>query len=61
MQASLTLNTLVDDRLRVVRAIEVLERIGTDPARKVLQRIASGAQGALVTSQALAALERLTK
>jgi WD40 repeat protein len=61
IQASLTLDTLVGDRLRLVRAIEAIERIGTIQARQLLQELAGGARGALATSQASAALKRLTK
>jgi WD40 repeat protein len=52
---------LKDDRLQIVRAVEVLERIGSPEARQVLQSLASGAPGALTTAQAGAALERLAK
>jgi WD40 repeat protein len=47
------------ERLRAYRAIEVLERIGTAEARQVLQALADGAPGALVTTTAQAALVRL--
>jgi RNA polymerase sigma factor (sigma-70 family) len=46
-------------RVRLVRAVEVLERAGTDEARKLLATLAKGAAGALVTEQARAALGRL--
>jgi WD40 repeat protein len=51
--------TLTADQLRVVRGVEVLERIGTPNARKVLQTLASGAAGALPTREARTALDRL--
>ena len=57
----LTTHTLVGERLRLVRAVEVLERIGTAEARQVLQGLADGATGALSTTQARAALKRLAK
>jgi hypothetical protein len=48
------------ERLREVRAVEVLERIGTAEARGVLKGLAGGAPGARLTREAQAALERLT-
>jgi hypothetical protein len=50
---------LKGERLQGFRAIEVLERIGTPEARRVLQALAAGAPGALATTQAQAALARL--
>jgi len=49
------------NRLRLVRAIEVLEKIDTPEARKVLETLAKGAAGALPTREAQAALERAGK
>jgi HEAT repeat protein len=49
---------LQGERLQVARAVEVLERIGTPEARQVLESLATGAPGALITVQAAAALER---
>jgi RNA polymerase sigma factor (sigma-70 family) len=46
------------EKLRVLRAVEVLERIGTPEARHVLQALAAGAPSALVTKAAEAALKR---
>lgn len=46
------------ERLRVYRAVEILERIGSSQARQVLQSLATGAPGALVTTSAQAALKR---
>ena len=48
-----------EDRLRVLRAVEVLEMIGSPEARSVLKRLAGGASEAALTRQAKAALERL--
>jgi WD40 repeat protein len=45
--------------LRGLRAVEVLERIGTPEARAVLHRLAGGAPEARLTREARAALERL--
>jgi sugar lactone lactonase YvrE len=46
-------------RLRTVRAVEVLERIGSADARKLLENLAAGADAALMTREARAAVERL--
>jgi RNA polymerase sigma factor (sigma-70 family) len=45
--------------LRGVRAVEVLERLGTSDARQVLQMLAEGGAQALLTREAKAALQRL--
>lgn len=47
------------DRLRAVRAVEVLERIGNPAARRVLAALARGTPEAQLTVEAQAALERL--
>ena len=52
---------LQGDRLQMVRAIEVLERIGTPDARQVLQTLAQGAAGSLITTQAQGAMGRLRR
>jgi hypothetical protein len=44
-----------------LRAIEVLERIGTPEARDVLQILAKGAAGGLLTQEAQASLQRLAE
>jgi WD40 repeat protein len=51
--------TLSGDRLRLVRAVEVLEQVGNAEARRVLEGLAKGAAGALATREAQSALERL--
>jgi hypothetical protein len=43
-----------------LRALEVLERIGTAEARRVLREVADGAPAAWQTREAKAALDRLT-
>jgi RNA polymerase sigma factor (sigma-70 family) len=47
------------ERLRRLRAVAVLERIGTPAACQILEKLASGLQGAEQTVQAQAALKRL--
>jgi RNA polymerase sigma factor (sigma-70 family) len=61
LHAKLTAAVLTGDRLRLIRAIEVLERIGNAQARQLLQVLAGGAPGALITTQARAALQRAAK
>ncbi len=47
------------EEMRALRAVEVLERIGTPEARAVLMRLAGGPAESWVTSDAAATLERL--
>jgi WD40 repeat protein len=47
--------------LREVRAVEVLEHIGTPPARQILKELAKGAPTDRLTQEAKASLERLAK
>jgi hypothetical protein len=47
------------EQLRQLRALEVLEFIGTDAAREILRSLASGAPDAKVTQDAAASLRRL--
>lgn len=54
----LTTGGLLPEPMRVVRAVEVLERVGTPEARQALQSLANGAPAALVTREAQAALDR---
>jgi WD40 repeat protein len=49
------------ERVRLIRAVAVLEQIGTPEARKVLQRLAEGMPEALLTQEAKAALFRLMR
>jgi WD40 repeat protein len=49
------------EALRAQRAIEVLERIGTEPAQQVLEGLAKGAPEARRTREARAALDRLAR
>jgi WD40 repeat protein len=57
----LTATTLSAEQVRLVRALEVLERAGTAEARQVLAALGRGAPGALPTREAQAALERLAR
>ena len=47
--------------LRPLRAVEVLERVGTPEARDVLAGLAKGLPGARLTREARASLDRLAK
>jgi hypothetical protein len=47
------------DRLRIMRTVEALEKAGTNDACELLRRLAAGGEGALVTREAQAALDRL--
>ena len=48
-------------QLRALRAIMVLERIGSPEARGVLETMSRGAPGTRVTDEAAAALKRLDR
>jgi RNA polymerase sigma factor (sigma-70 family) len=49
------------ERLRQYRAIEVMEGMATPAARRLLEELAGGAPGALLTREAKASLERLAR
>ena len=49
------------EQLRPVRAVEVLEEIGTAEAKDVLRTMAKGAPGATLTREARASLKRLER
>ncbi len=53
--------TVPPEVVRTLRAIEVLERIGTPAARQVLRELARGAAGHRITEDAQQTLTRLTK
>ena len=61
VRLKLTNVVLSDEKLRMYRAIEVLERIGSAEAQQVLRTLAAGAPGAFSTTTAQASLERLKK
>jgi len=52
---------LTPERLRQLRAVEVLERVGDPGARRVLARLASGVAEARLSLEAKAALRRLQR
>jgi hypothetical protein len=56
-----SLDELTPDQRRGIRAVEMLENIGTPAARKLLQTLASGAPTARLTREAQAALDRLNR
>jgi hypothetical protein len=49
------------ERLRAARAVEVLERIGNEDARRLLTRLAAGAPPTMLTLDAQGALQRLAE
>jgi RNA polymerase sigma factor (sigma-70 family) len=49
------------ERLQRLRAVQVLERIGTPAAREVLKRLAGGQRESRLTGEAKASLERLAR
>lgn len=49
------------EAMRGLRAVEVLEHIGTAGAQRLLRQLADGAEGMLLTREAQAALQRLAK
>jgi hypothetical protein len=55
------LDAMTESRLRVIRAIEALEYIGTPDAVQLLQALAKGAPGAHQTREAQATVARLAK
>jgi predicted NACHT family NTPase len=56
-----SLDDVTQERLRGLRAVEVLEHLATPEARKHLELLAGGPRDARVTKEAAAALERLTR
>jgi WD40 repeat protein len=58
MLEKMTTGTLTAEQIRLVRAVEVLEKLNTSEARQVLEALAQGAPGALTTRHAQAVLDR---
>jgi hypothetical protein len=52
---------ITPERLRTARALEALELSGTAEARRVLEKIAGGAEGAWLSEEARAVLRRLER
>jgi WD40 repeat protein len=52
---------LTAEQVRLVRAVEVLERTGTPEARQLLEMLAKGAPGALATRQGQLVLDRIER
>ncbi|HEV3438545.1 MAG TPA: PQQ-binding-like beta-propeller repeat protein, partial [Gemmata sp.] len=57
--ARVDVTKLTGERLRAARAVEVLERIGSAEARKVLSGLVAGAPGAELTRNAAASIARM--
>jgi WD40 repeat protein len=57
----ITAGVLTAEQLRVMRAVELLERLGTSESRQVLDTLSKGAPGAFRTRQAQAVLDRLSR
>jgi hypothetical protein len=53
--------TLTGERLRYLRAIEVLEHVGTQDARRLLAKLATGADDDALTLEARASVARLSR
>jgi hypothetical protein len=52
---------LSQDDLRILRAVEVLEMVGSKQAREVLESLAKGEPAAWLTAEATLSLSRLAK
>jgi WD40 repeat protein len=61
LQQFTTFTASAGDTLRLLRAVEVLERAGTREARAVVEGLAKGAPGAALTRSAQQTLARMTK
>jgi WD40 repeat protein len=59
--ARLDRRALTSEDLRLMRAVEVLERVATSEGRELLETLARGATGALSTIEAQAALFRMNR
>jgi len=58
---TLTGSSLSGEQVRLVRAVEILDRLSSAEARQILETLAKGAPGALPTREAQMVLDRLTK
>jgi WD40 repeat protein len=61
IKARLSESALTNDELRIVRSVEILERIGSTQARAILERLAGGAASGVTAQAAKRALGRLSK
>jgi HEAT repeat protein len=57
--AKLDWPTVTGDEARAIRVVELLERLATAPAQKLLAELAGGAASSRLTREAAAALRRL--
>jgi WD40 repeat protein len=55
------LEATTPEKLRTLRALEVLERLGGADARRLLEALAAGEEGAFLTTEAQATLRRLER
>jgi WD40 repeat protein len=60
-QVVMKIGRRVPEELRALRAVDVLERIGSAEARQILRRVAGGAAQARLTQEAQASLRRLER
>jgi hypothetical protein len=51
----------IPEQARELRCVEVLERIGSAHARRLLEELSKGAEGAEITREVKASLDRLSK
>jgi WD40 repeat protein len=49
------------DRMRTIKAVQILGQLGTDEAKQMLEKVAKGATGVRLTLEAKAALEKFGK
>jgi WD40 repeat protein len=54
-------HVMTPEQLRLARALQILESIGTTQTQRVLERLVGGADGAQLTQEAKAALQRLNR